>query len=149
MTQAPGYVEFVKERNPRLVNEYVHARRIQHLGEKALERHVKHLEAHERHAHLIEEEVHQAVVSARGRLQSDPWPHGHHATPLPPDLFAPPSPRTPKLPPRKGPSTLVAAPGTMFSAETAKGRARRLAAKLGKGDFHLRSLTPATRAEPD
>jgi len=128
--QAPGYVDFVRDKNPKAVPEFAWARRVEQLGEKARQRREHERDHHERYTLLVQDELHRAVVSARGRLQADPLGSsvgGDPSTLLLPGLG---SPRTPALPPRKGPSTLKAGPGTMYSKENAKGRARRLAAML-------------------
>jgi len=128
--QTPGYVDFVRDKNPKAVPEFAWARRVEQLGEKARQRREHERDHHERYTLLVQDELHRAVVSARGRLQADP--HGSSVGGDPSTLLLPGlgSPRTPALPPRKGPSTLKAGPGTMYSKENAKGRARRLAAML-------------------
>ena len=128
--QTPGYVDFVRDKNPKAVPEFAWERRVEQLGEKARQRREHERDHHERYTRLVQDELHRAVVSARGWLQADllgSSAGGDPSTLLLPGLG---SPRTPALPPRKGPSTLKAGPGTMYSKENAKGRARRLAAML-------------------
>ena len=126
---APSYKPFV-DLNRAHVAEWRPEVRSQAMSERKRQQLVMQEEASARHAALVSQEMQHALASARGRV-GEHWETGHWQVPLPPEIASPRSAgASPRRTPRKGPSTLLAAPGAMFTADSAKGRARRLAARL-------------------
>ena len=140
---APGYKPFV-QLNQETLGEHAPERASVRRDERREKTARLHAAAASRHEELQRMEVVETLDAARSRC-GDHWANGHWSTPLPPSMQ-----RSPRVSPRasmaslgfgtdadddaRREGSLLLAPGepTPWAADTAKARARRLAAKLAR-----------------
>ena len=142
---SPAYKPFVQLNQDQLA-DHSPRRKAAILEERRQVRTHQSEDAAKRYEELKNEELLQRIDAARRRT-GDHWVNGHWSTDLPAGMQSSfggstSSPRQPAAdevegleaqPPRE--STLLVAPGAMYAESTAKGRARRLAAKLAHVRF--------------
>ena len=136
---APGYKPYVSH-NVQLAAEWKPAKLASDRAAKAASRMALVEATARRHASLLEREVLETLGAARER-HGDHWANGHWAVQLPQSLRSMPRVGASSSPRARGagddlplPATLSMRPGDAhaWSSDTAKGRARRLAAQIAR-----------------